>query len=241
MLQATQLNCKFSNNAMQSLGHHRQIRRNQKSPRCRFGGDERWKQIWGFHKIATYFVAENAQKCVKGDRGSGNNLFCFFLVSNITNSFPSNIFDQKSIYWECLSSIMERMGYDFATICKTYARIGFEEFIQYFGHFWISDTFSLWKLGDQCLTTDHTYDASWEIIQAINVSIEAPLHWLASQSIVEDIQGKERWEIFLWARRPISGVQLSDTGCDQLLPKNYFPFSRFSTIIVRKLVWFWIS
>ena len=75
MLQATQLNCKFSNNAMQSLGHHRQIRGNQKSPRCRFGGDERWKQIWGFHKIATYFVAENAQKCVKGDRGSGNNLF----------------------------------------------------------------------------------------------------------------------------------------------------------------------
>ena len=27
---------------------------------------------------------------------------------------------------------------------------------------------------DQCLTTDQTYDASWEIIQAINVSIEAP-------------------------------------------------------------------
>ena len=50
---------------------------------------------------------------------------------------------------------------------------------------------------DQCLTTDQTYDASWEIIQAINVSIEAPLHWLTSQSIVEDIQGKERWEIFL--------------------------------------------
>ena len=237
MLQVRQPNCKFSSNAMQSLGHHLQIRGNQKSPRCRFGGDERWKQIWGFHKIATYFVAENAQNCVQGDRGSGNNLF--LLVSRITNSFPSNIFDQKSIYWECLSSIMERMGYDFATICKTYVRIGFSNLFNILDiliHF-LCENFE----SDQCLTTDQTYDASWEIIQAINVSIKAPLHWLASQSIVEDIQGKERWEIFLWARRPISGVQLSDTGCDQLLPKNYFPFSGFSTIIVRKLVWFSIS
>ena len=139
----------------------------------------RWKMKANlrFSQNCNVFCCRKCTKVRKRRSGFRKQSF-FFLVSQITNSFPSNIFDQKSIYWECLSSIMERMGYDFATICKTYVNVKTGDWIWgIYSIFWTWYIFVCENLeSDQCLTTDQTYDASWEIIQAINVSIEAPLH-----------------------------------------------------------------
>ena len=65
----------------------------------------------------------------------------------------------------------------------------------------------------------------------ISIFTKGQPHNALVERIVKDIQdlwqGEGKYWSFLRAQ-PISGVQLSDTGCDQLLPKNYFP--SFSTI-----------
>ena len=78
MLQTRQLDCKFSNNAMQSLAT---IAKSGETKRVLDADSEEMKdesKFEVFTKLQRILLQKNAQKCVKGDRGSGNNLF--FLV-----------------------------------------------------------------------------------------------------------------------------------------------------------------
>ena len=99
-------------------------------------------------------------------------------------------------------------------------RLGFRNFLHYVEYHSILWTLHfLWKLrvrnNIHCQWTRHM--GNYKSNQYLNHSTTTLVEW-----IVKDIQGEGKYWSFLRAG-PISGVQLSDTGCDQLLPKNYFP------------------